>query len=173
MELAELIRRKNAIDSEIAAVIGRPALMGRVGEHIAKCVFDLRLNESASSKVIDGHFRSGPLAGKSVNVKWVGKQEGLLDLGTVQDPDYYLVLAGPRSQPSESCGGTRPWTISAVYLFDAERLVRQLTARAVRVGIASSVRVDQWAEAEVYPRQRNTALLLSTEQRAALELFLL
>lgn len=169
-QLAELIRQKNATDIKIASVIGRPALMGHVGEYIAKCVFDLDLNESASNKTTDGHFRSGPLAGKSVNVKWIGKREGLLDVGTIEHPDYYLVLAGPRWQPSSSRGSTRPWTIAAVYLFDAERLAEQLTLRGVRVGIATSIRVEQWAEAEIYP-QASATLPLSSEQRSALELF--
>jgi hypothetical protein len=88
-QLADLIRHKNATDIKIAGVIGRPALMGHVGEYIAKCVFDLELNESASNKTTDDHFRSGPLAGKSVNVKWIGKQEGLLDVGTLEHPDYW------------------------------------------------------------------------------------
>jgi hypothetical protein len=143
-QLAELIRQKNAIDVKIAAVIGRPALMGHVGEYIAKCVFDLELNNSASSKATDGDFRSGPLAGKSVNVKWVGKQEGLLDLGSGDHPDYYLVLAGPSAPPTGSRGGTRPWAIAAVYLFDTEHLIPQLTIRGVRAEASTMKHSALW-----------------------------
>jgi len=38
-KLAELIRRRNAVGREIAALIGRPAQIGHLGEHIASQVF--------------------------------------------------------------------------------------------------------------------------------------
>jgi hypothetical protein len=75
-ELAVFIRRKNAIDAEIAAIVGRPAQMGHVGEYIAAQVFDILLEHSASTRSIDGYFATAPLAGRSVNIKWYGKQEG-------------------------------------------------------------------------------------------------
>src|SRR4051794_10887323 len=42
--LADLLREKNAIDREIAAVLGRPALQGHAGEYIAAAVFDIELH---------------------------------------------------------------------------------------------------------------------------------
>jgi hypothetical protein len=78
--LADLIKAKNSVDNIIANLIGRPAQIGHVGEYIAAKIFDIELNRSASQKDIDGYFRSGPLAARSVNVKWYGKREGILDL---------------------------------------------------------------------------------------------
>jgi len=72
-ELARLIHTKNEIDARIAALIGRSALIGHVGEYIAAQVFDIRLEHSASNKALDGFFASGPLAGRSVNVKWTAQ----------------------------------------------------------------------------------------------------
>jgi hypothetical protein len=42
---------------------------GHLGEWIAVQVLDIELEVSAVSAGIDGHFRSGPLQGRTVNVK--------------------------------------------------------------------------------------------------------
>lgn len=115
--IAGLITERNAIDKLIAAIIDRPMTSGHLGEWIAAQVFDIELERSASTAAIDGHFRSGPLAGQTVNLKWYLKQEGLLDISESPNLDYYLVLTGPRSSLLTSRGGTRPWRIDHVYLF--------------------------------------------------------
>ena len=97
--LADLISRMNQINEEIAALIGRPALQGHIGEYIASKVFDIELEESASKKGVDGRFIDGPLRGRTVNIKIYGKREGLLDITLDNLADYYLVMAGPSSQP--------------------------------------------------------------------------
>ena len=61
--LASLIRRRNLVDGEIAATIGRPAHLGHIGEFVAAAIFDIKLLESATHKGADGHFTRGPLAG--------------------------------------------------------------------------------------------------------------
>lgn len=169
--LAELIRERNKTSAEIAALIGRPAIFGHVGEYLASSIFDIQLNESASSKGIDGHFRSAPLAGKSVNVKWYGKQESILDITPRWLPDFYLVLTGPKSPAASSRGTTRPWLIEHVYLFDAKKLVSVLSDRKLRIGIATSVRQFHWEEAEIYPHQTNQEYILSEDQKKMLRQF--
>jgi len=169
--LAESIRTLNRVKHEIAAIIGRPAQIGHVGEYIASRIFDIVLEPSASSKGIDGNFVRGPLAGRSVNVKWYTKREFMLNITPDFLPDYYLVMTGPRTAPGRSDGTTRPWVIEAVYLFDAHDLVRELEARGVKIGVATSVRQGLWERAEIYPRQHNPALVLSREQKSALALF--
>jgi hypothetical protein len=114
---------------------------------------------------------AGALAGHSVNVKWYGKQEGVLDLHARGAPDYYLALTGPAGSVSSSRGATRPWVIHFVYLFDARRLLEDLRARGIKIRTGSSVRRALWAAAEVYPGPRNATLVLSQEQRDLLVLF--
>ncbi len=169
--LAELIRRRNAVEQDISAIIGRPALIGHVGEFIASRVFDIRLERSAVAKGIDGRFLSGPLAGKTVNVKWYAKHERLLDIRLDALPDYYLVLAGPRTPAASSRGTTRPWLIESVFLFDAQELVAKLRERGVKIGVATSVVRAFWDEAELYPTQRDRELILTAEQQEKLSLF--
>lgn len=169
--LAQLIRNKNAVDSQIATLIGRPALIGHVGEYIAAEIFGIELEGSAARKAIDGRFASDPLSGATVNIKWYAKQEGLLDLTPESLPDYYLVLAGPRQPAASSRGTHRPWLIRTVFLFEANDLIQELGMRGVKVGIATSVAKEFWAEAEIYPTQANRQLVLSDEQRALLALF--
>jgi hypothetical protein len=53
-KLAQLIHERNRISEEIARIIGRPALSGHIGEYIASKIFNIRLEESAISKGIDG-----------------------------------------------------------------------------------------------------------------------
>jgi len=86
--LAGLVRTKNRIDDEIAGIIDRPAQIGHVGEYIASNIFGIKLEESAAQKGIDGRFMAGPLAGRTVNIKWYGKMEGLLDITPNHLPDY-------------------------------------------------------------------------------------
>jgi hypothetical protein len=170
-QLAELIKTRNTIGEQIAALIGRPAMIGHVGEFIASRIFNIALEESASQKSIDGHFVDGPLEGHSVNIKWYGRQEGALDVTPDALPDYYLVLAGPKPGAGSSRGSIRPWLIHSVFLFDARELVSQLRERGVKIGIATSVRQRFWKEAEIYPVQRNTTLVVSDGQRKQLAMF--
>lgn len=169
--LADLLRRHNAIGDEIARVIGRPAERGHVGEYVASRIFGIALEKSARKRARDGKFMAGALAGHTVNVKWYGKQEGVLDLHARSAPDYYLALTGAVGAAASSRGAMRPWVIRSVYLFDAPRLLEDLRARGVRIRRGSSVRHALWWAAEVYPEPRNTALVLSDEQRERLALF--
>ena len=86
-------------------------------------------------------------------------------------PDFYFVLAGPRSEMTTSRGSARPWLIESVYLFDAHELISVLLAEKVKIGIATSIKQSLWRSAEVYPKSNNTQLVLSDEQRRLLGLF--
>jgi hypothetical protein len=169
--LANLIKEKNAVDNRIAAIIGRPAQVGHAGECIASAIFDIKLHGSASHQGSDGEFANGPLAGKTVNVKWYLKREGIVDLNLQHFPDYYLVFTGPKTVQLSSRNGTRPWTIESVFLFEAQQLLNVLNASNKKIGIATGVAVKLWDEAEIYPRLKNALLTLSAEQQAQLALF--
>jgi len=69
-KLASEIAKMNSVGNKISEITQRPATLGHTGEYIASKIFDIELEESASAKGIDGHFRSGSLAGKTVNIKW-------------------------------------------------------------------------------------------------------
>ena len=169
--LADLVKKRNALETEITGLIDRPAAIGHIGEYIAARIFDIDLNKSASAKASDGHFRSGPLEGRSVNIKWYAMREGLLDVTSDRSLHYYLVLAGPQSSSMTSRGRARPWTIDSVYLFNVRCLDDQLLLRKVKRGVACSVAQELWEQAELYPDQRNPELVLSSEQRQQLALF--
>ena len=169
--LAELVKRRNALECEITELIARPASIGHIGEFIASRIFNISLQHSASSKGIDGHFSDGRLSGRSVNIRWYAMREGLLDITPDFLPDYYLVLVGPRSPLMTSRGRTRPWTIESVHIFDTSMLIEQLQSRGVKLGIACSVANSFWANAEVHPNQTSAELVLSPEQRQRILLF--
>lgn len=169
-ELAALIRRRNAIDAEIAEVIGRPTLIGHVGEYLAAEIFDITLHESAVHKGSDGYFADGRLAGKSVNIKFYSANAGLLDISQESPPDYYLVLTGARTAAATSRGETRPWGIDAAFLFNHAALVSELSGR-VKIGVATSVRRHYWDAAEVYPSDANPELRLTERQIETLRMF--
>jgi hypothetical protein len=169
--IAELLRERNLIDEEIAAITDRPMTSGHLGEWIASEVFDVELEQSAVATAIDGRFRSGPLQGRTVNIKWYLKREGLLDTTESGRLDYYLVLTGPPSAAASSRDATRPWCIEAVFLFDARQLRAEQIQRGVKRGVASSVLKRQWLEAEIYPSTSNHLLPISHEQAQLLALF--
>jgi hypothetical protein len=149
--IAALLRERNAIDVELAEPIHRPMTPGHLGEWIAAQVFGIELEASAVAAGIDGRFRSGPLQGRTVNIKWYLKLEGLLDTTERTELDYYLVLAGPRSPAVSSRGTIRPRCIEAVYLFEARQLRSEQMARGVKRGVASSVIRQQWEAARDLP----------------------
>ena len=97
---ATLLRERNAIDVELARLIHRPMTSGHLGEWIAAQIFDIELEASAVAAGIDGRFRSGPLQGLTVNIKWYLKREGLLDRGhLVSDHDDRHVHGVPSAPP--------------------------------------------------------------------------
>lgn len=155
--VAELLGQRNRIDEEIAKIIQRPMASGHLGEWIGACIFDIELETSASNAAVDGRFRTGTLRGKSVNIKWYLKREGLLDMTTAGSLDYYLVMTGPASSAVSSRASTRPWRIDSVYLFDARQLCADQRARGVQVGTAASVPRRWWDAAEVYPTGQQPA----------------
>jgi hypothetical protein len=165
-QLADLIRSRNAIDEQIAAVINRPASIGHVGEVIAAQVFDIELETSAVTKGHDGRFTTGPLAGKTVNIKFYGKFESMLDINPDGILDYYLVLTGPKATSMTSRSGVRPLLIESVFLFEAQPLVDALMAREVKLGAATSVAKALWDAAELYPNPTSVAFGLTPEQCA-------
>lgn len=169
--IAGLLRRRNEIDDDIAGIIHRPMTSGHLGEWIAARIFDIELEASATAAGIDGRFRSGQLPGRTVNIKWYLKREGLLDISESEHLDYYLVLTGPVSPAIASRHTTRPWCIEAVYLFDAHRLRSEQVARGVKLGVASSVRHAQWTAAEIYPTAHCPLIPLTAAQGAMLKLF--
>jgi len=169
--VAALLQRRNAIDADLAAIMQRPMTSGHLGEWIAARIFDIDLEESASATAIDGRFRSGPVAGRTVNVKWYLKREGVLDMTESDALDYYLVLTGPFSGAGSSRGSTRPWCIEGVYLFDARQLRHEQISRGVELGVASSVTTHQWEAAQVYPHSANPVLPVSATHRDLLKLF--
>jgi len=169
--LADLLRRRNAVEGEIAGLIGRPVTTGHLGEYIASRVFRISLAKSASHKGSDGHFAEGPLAGSSVNVKFYLKHDGLLAVSRRAVPDFYLVLTGPKSAAMSSRGQVRPCVIEHAFIFNAQNLITELKASGVKINQATSVRLSLWEEAEVYPSQRGSILVLSQWQRDALGLF--
>jgi hypothetical protein len=166
--LASLLRRRNSVDAEIARLIGRPALQGHIGEFIAAEVFDIELHTSATNTGHDGVFRSGPLAGRTVDVKWYARREGILDLPR-HPADHLLVLTGAAGPAGSSAGTHRPLVVEEVFLFDVEALVARLRERGVAQGIATSVRLEEWERARVWPAPGSGAPLeLDAAQRARL-----
>jgi len=169
--LAELIKQRNAIALQITDIIGRPAQIGHIGEHIAAEIFGIELAESVVHKGSDGVFRSGPLAGRSVNIKWYAKKENILDIREDALPDYYLVMTGPQTEVMTSRGEARLWCIEFVFLFDVQSLLPALKARGVQIGLATSVAKETWNRAKIYPAQNNKALILTGGQILQLRLF--
>ena len=165
--LAALIRRRNALDVEIAGILGRPVTQGHFGEIIASRIFDLELHASANQRGSDGLFREGQFKGRSVSIKYYPMRQNLLDISKENLPDFYLVLTGPENRADSSRSGHLPWIIEAVYLFDACDLVSKLK---VKIGTATSVRQAFWEEAEIYPAY-NSHFPLSQRQREMLVLF--
>jgi hypothetical protein len=168
-KLAALLHERDEIEARIAGLTGRSARQGDVGEFIAARVFDIALAPNAVQAGYDGHFRSGELAGRTVNVKTYGSATAGIDI-SAHECDYYLVLSGP-SKPV-GAGPHYRWQLSAVYLFDAKALIAEFNNRKVKIGIATSLRVSDLAAAQIYPAEGpHSMLTLTDDQRLMLSLF--
>jgi hypothetical protein len=163
--LAGLVRIKNSADAAIGELIGRPSAPGNIGEFVASAVFAIQLMKSGSHPGHDGVFTAGPMAGKTVNIKTYGRHESVLDISP-HPCDCYLVLTGPAGQAR-----VLPWVIDSVFLFERDRLLATLTARKVKIGMATSVRKADWEAARVFPPLQASPLVLSETQLAQLALF--
>jgi len=171
-QLADLLTEMNSIGERISEITQRPATIGHTGEYIASAIFDIELEESASAKGIDGRFRSGSLAGRTVNIKWYSKLEYMLDITPNYLPDFYLVMTGPKELEGTSKGGIRPWLIEFAFLIisSAEMMI-ELEARGVKIGAATSVRKHEWQAAEIYPNKRSMVYRMSDDQMGMLMAF--
>lgn len=175
VDLADAVREKNVADVPVARVMGRPALPGHFGEFVASRVFDIELHDHAANPGSDGCFRSGRLAGKSVNIKYYTKHDRLLDMNKEGEagPDYYLVMTGPEEDAGPSLEKTRPWVIESVFLFDAANLVCELRKRSPKkkIGVATYVPADLWREARIYWNAVPRLLKVTATRRRQLALF--
>ena len=164
-ELSRLIKLRNQTEVKGSRIIGRPFIIGHIGEYIASEIFDIELNKSASAKDHDGYFRSGKLKGSTVNIKYYSRKGRLLDMCKTSGPDFYLVFMGS-SETKVMC----PWDIDSVYLFNDEELKNKLD-KIVKIGVATSVRRKLWERAMIYPTPNNSRLIVSEEMLGKLELF--
>jgi hypothetical protein len=169
--LAELLRARNTVESNIANLLQCDVDLSNVGEQIAANIFGIRLTPTLNYGGPAGIFTHPALAGKTVDIRWYPRREGFLNIHTDPAPDYTLVLAGPRLDPNEARALVNPWIITSAYLFHMPDLLATLRARGVRVGPRVSVNSQLWERAEIFPTQRNTGLLLNNEQRQFLRLF--
>ncbi len=163
-KLSGLLSEMNSLGERISEITQRPATIWHTGEYIASVIFDIELEESASEKGFDGRFRSGSMAGRTVNIKWYSKLEYMLDITPDFLPNYYLVMTGPKEQAASSRGEIRPWLINHVSLFNAAELLIELKARGVNIGVATSVRKHEWQAAEIYPNKRSMVYRMTEDQ---------
>jgi hypothetical protein len=170
-EFAALLKERNAINARIGAMLGRPAETGDIGEWIASKIFDIELAAAANNTAFDGHFTTGDLVGRTVNVKTYLRQYSTLDVTEHSSLDYYLIFTGPKSNLGSSRGTLRPFCIESVYLFKSADLLTELRATGKVIGIATGINVAWWKAAEIYPLPTNPALMLNDHQRSRLALF--
>src|SRR6476661_6125780 len=150
--LADLIRIRNYVNSSVSRIINHPAEVGHIAEFLMGEILDIELNAVANTKAIDGVFRSGSLAGKSVNVKYRAAQSRLLNLEEFLDPSlhahFYLSVQGPKSASKTSAGRELPFVIDSIYHFESTLLIPQL-AKPGKAGIGRFVPTALWQAAMI------------------------
>lgn len=169
--LAELLRARNTIESNIANLLGSGTSQNIVGEYIAASIFGITLIPSSHHSEFAGIFSTQPLIGQTVDIQWYARREGFLNVHNLPAPAYYLVLAGPKQESSTTRALVNPWLISSVHLFASDELLVALHERGVQIGSHTSVINQLWERAEIFPVQYNKTLILTSEQRQLLQLF--
>lgn len=169
--LAELLRARNTVESNLANLLRSSVSLGTVGESIAAQIFHITPTPATRQNQFAGIFASQLCAGQTVDVQWCPRREGFLNIHSAPAPDYLLVLAGPRPESSTTRALVNPWLISSVHLFHSQELLAALRERGVQIGSHTSVIAQLWERAEIFPTQRNPSLMLTEEQRQLLKLF--
>ncbi len=169
--LADLLRARNTVESNVANLLERPMTLGAVGDYIAAEIFGITLVQSTSHTEFAGIFSDPELAGKTVDIQWYPRREGNIHVHTEPVPDYYLILAGPKPEASTAHSLTSPWLIHSVHLFKSQDLLIALRERGVQIGTRTSVITQLWERAEIYPEAHNHELHLTEEQCQFLKLF--
>lgn len=132
----------------------------------------------------DGHFRSGPLVSKTVNVKAYNSFNWTIDFDPLgrHPVDYYLVLVGLAQSSAEKHPNSyqKPFAIERVFLLShqivLEGVAASCEARGVRFVADNSpysLRPEYWLPTEIWPALNNPhpPLELTTQQRDLLALF--
>ena len=106
-QAAALLRERNAIDVELAGLIHRLMTSGHLGGGLPRRSLTSNSEHQLLRQALMAVSRSGPLSGRTVNIKWSLKREGLLDMTESVALDYYLVLTGPPSPYRRQMGAVR------------------------------------------------------------------
>lgn len=137
----DALRRRRSADEELSRVLGQPVEGRNLCELIAARAMDIELEPSDREVGLVGIFRSGPLAGSRVSLRFHRHLEVLRPPKPEESCDYHVVLLGPPDTSS-------PDLLDSMYLFDTASF-----ARESQRGQAPEARKDGWREAEIFPRQ--------------------
>ena len=182
-QLAPLISQWDMARRSIAALIEESTSIGELGEAIAFSIFDMEPARRGQPGH-DGHFRSGPLATKAINVKTYNSFNWTIDFDPLarHPVDYYLVLAGlPQSSTKASPGSYQKlFAIERVFLLSHQVVLEGVAAsyeargaRFVADNNPYSLRQEYWLPTEIWPALNNPCppLVLTIQQRELLALF--
>lgn len=169
--LAQLVRARNTVESNIANLLRCSVNLNDIGEYIAATIFGITLIPSTHHSEFAGIFAHDHLAGKTVDIQWYPRREGFMNVHSQPAPDFYLVFAGPRQESSTTRALVNPWLITSVHLFESNELLAALHERGVQIGSHTSIINQFWERSEIFPQARNTILTLTDEQRQLLRLF--
>lgn len=136
-DFADALRRRRSADEELSRLLGHPVERWNLCELVAARALDLELARSDPKQGHLGTFRTGPLAGSRVNLRFYRVREPLRPPAPGWDCDYHVVLQG-------SPDAEEPETLQGVYLFDASSFLRELQRGGGR-------KKEAWKEAEVFP----------------------
>src|SRR5258708_17280287 len=120
--LADLLRARNTVESNIANLLGSGVNLNTVGVYIAATIFGITLLPFTRSSEFTGTFASQPLSGKTVDVQWYPRREGFMNVRAEASPDYYLVFAGPKQESSTARALVNPCLVSSLHLFETQDL---------------------------------------------------
>ena len=159
--LARRIRQRNSSGREFI-----PYEVGCIGDEIGACIFCVELADDRNRRRIDGHFKVGRLAGKTVNIRMYSTRDRDLDIHPPHrdGPDYHLVLTGPEKHAE---GSPKPLGIEEVFLFETELLVSTHGAS----DDPTSVPDNEWNDARIYRASPPFAPELDPQQQEMLRLF--
>jgi hypothetical protein len=135
------LRRRRTADEDLSRILGSPVERWNLCELVTARALDVEVELSSAEWGQVGVFRSGPLTGSRVSIKFYSAREYLCPTGPEPPCDYHVAIKGPPD--------TRlPELIHRIYLFEVAGLPEEMEGR----GSSMAQVDDSWDAFEIYPR---------------------
>gem|GEM_PF-1480306 len=156
-DFADALRRRRAADDDLSRILGLPVERWNLCELVTARALDVEVELSSVEWGQVGVFRSGPLAGSRVSVRFYSAMEPLRPTAPEPPCDHHVAILGPPD--------TRfPELIHGIYLFEVAWIFEEMERSG---GLMAQVD-EAWDAFKVFPGSFSPWKVIQSEARGLL-----